>query len=42
MTGYKVIRVRMKEGQPTGEYEDFMTGFVVDSGSVWVAPLAWR
>lgn len=30
-TGYKVIRVRMKDGAPTGEYEDFMTGFVIDS-----------
>ena len=28
-TGYKVIRVRMKDGTPTGEYEDFMTGFIV-------------
>jgi glucose/arabinose dehydrogenase len=33
--GYKVIRVRMKEGQPTGEYEDFVTGFVVNDDSVW-------
>ena len=38
MTGYKVIRVRMKEGKPTGEYEDFMTGFVVDNDSVWGRP----
>lgn len=37
-TGYKVIRVRMKEGRPTGEYEDFMTGFVVDNDSVWGRP----
>ena len=38
MTGYKVIRVRMKDGQATGEYEDFMTGFVVENGSVWGRP----
>ena len=38
MTGYKVIRVRMKDGTPTGEYEDFMTGFVVDNSSVWGRP----
>lgn len=38
MTGYKVVRVRMKDGMPTGEYEDFMTGFVVDNGSVWGRP----
>jgi len=37
-TGYKVIRVRMKSGVPTGEYEDFMTGFVVDNTSVWGRP----
>jgi glucose/arabinose dehydrogenase len=37
-TGYKVIRVRMKDGQPTGEYEDFVTGFVVDDESVWGRP----
>ena len=35
MTGYKVIRVRMNNGTPTGEYEDFMTGFVVDPNTVW-------
>jgi glucose/arabinose dehydrogenase len=40
MTGYKVIRVRMKDGTPTGEYEDFMTGFVVNNGSVWGRPAA--
>jgi glucose/arabinose dehydrogenase len=37
-TGYKVIRVRMKEGKPTGEYEDFMTGFLVDNDSAWGRP----
>ena len=37
-TGYKVIRVRMKQGRPTGEYEDFMTGFLVDNDSVWGRP----
>jgi glucose/arabinose dehydrogenase len=40
MTGYKVIRVRMKDGQPTGEYEDFMTGFVLDDSTVWGRPAA--
>ena len=38
MTGYKGIRVRMREGTPTGEYEDFMTGFVVDHSTVWGRP----
>lgn len=37
-TGYKVIRVRMQNGQPTGEYDDFMTGFVLDNNSVWGRP----
>ncbi|WP_141733174.1 PQQ-dependent sugar dehydrogenase [Oligoflexus tunisiensis] len=37
-TGYKVIRVRMKDGIPTGGYEDFMTGFVVDNDTVWGRP----
>ncbi len=37
-TGYKVIRVRMKEGKPTGEYEDFVTGFVLDNDTVWARP----
>ena len=31
-TGYKVIRVIMRDGKPTGEYEDFMTGFVTADG----------
>ena len=38
MTGYKVVRVRMKDGKPTGEYEDFMTGFVLDNNTVWGRP----
>jgi glucose/arabinose dehydrogenase len=37
-TGYKVIRVRMHDGRPTGEYEDFMTGFVIDNDRVWGRP----
>lgn len=38
-TGYKVIRIIIKDGVPTGEYEDFMTGFVVDDRSVWGRPV---
>jgi glucose/arabinose dehydrogenase/cytochrome c2 len=38
-TGYKVIRVPVGEGAPTGEYEDFLTGFVVDARSVWGRPV---
>jgi len=28
-TGYKIVRVLLKNGQPTGEYEDFLSGLVV-------------
>jgi glucose/arabinose dehydrogenase/cytochrome c2 len=38
-TGYKVVRVLRKDGVPTGEYEDFLTGFVVDGSSVWGRPV---
>jgi glucose/arabinose dehydrogenase len=37
-TGYKVVRVRMKDGKPTGAYQDFMTGFLVDNDTVWGRP----
>ena len=38
-TGYKVIRVIMKDGVPTGEYEDFMTGLVIDDTYVFGRPV---
>lgn len=38
-TGYKVIRVPQRNGVPTGEYEDFMTGFVTPEGDVWGRPV---
>ena len=38
-TGYKVIRIRLKDGVPTGEYEDFVTGFVVNDSDVWGRPV---
>jgi glucose/arabinose dehydrogenase len=37
-TGYKVVRVFMKNGAPTGEYQDFMTGMVVNDSDVWGRP----
>jgi glucose/arabinose dehydrogenase len=37
-TGYKVIRAIMVDGKPTGVYEDFMTGFVLDEERVWGRP----
>lgn len=39
-TGYKVVRVRMQNGVPTGEYQDFMVGFIVGDGDVWGRPVA--
>jgi glucose/arabinose dehydrogenase len=38
-TGSKVIRVVMRDGVPTGEYEDFATGFVVNDASAWGRPV---
>jgi glucose/arabinose dehydrogenase len=38
-TGYAVIRVPMKNGKATGEYQDFMTGFVVSDTEVWGRPV---
>ena len=38
-TGYKVICVPIKDGKATGEYDDFLTGFVVDDGHVWGRPV---
>ena len=38
-TGYKVVRVPLSDGVPSGEYEDFMTGMVVDEDHVWGRPV---
>jgi glucose/arabinose dehydrogenase len=39
--GYELIRVPLHQtGHASGEYEDFMTGFVVDNGHVWGRPVA--
>jgi glucose/arabinose dehydrogenase len=38
-TGYKLVRIRLDHGVPTGEYDDFLTGFVVDNSSVWGRPV---
>lgn len=39
-TGHKLVRVRMKNNVPTGEYEDFLTGFIVSDSSAWGRPVA--
>jgi glucose/arabinose dehydrogenase len=38
-TGYKVIMVPVKDGAATGEYVDFLTGFVTADGDVWGRPV---
>lgn len=37
--GYELIRLPMKDGKATGEYEDFVTGFVLPDGNVWGRPV---
>ena len=39
-TGYEVIRVQLHQaGKATGEYEDFLTGFVTADAKVWGRPV---
>ena len=38
-TGYKVVHVPLKNGEPQGVYEDFVTGFVLPNGDVWGRPV---
>jgi glucose/arabinose dehydrogenase/cytochrome c2 len=39
-TGHKLVRLLMKNGVPTGQYQDFLTGFIVDDGDAWGRPVA--
>jgi glucose/arabinose dehydrogenase/cytochrome c2 len=39
-TGHKIVRLPMENGEPTGEYIDFMTGFIADDGNAWGRPVA--
>jgi len=38
-TGYEVIRVPLKDGHASGEFEDFLTGFVTADGQAWGRPV---
>ena len=39
-TGYEVIRVPLHQsGKASGDYEDFLTGFVLPDGNVWGRPV---
>jgi glucose/arabinose dehydrogenase len=39
-TGHKLVRVHIKDGVPTGEYEDFLTGFILSDNSAWGRPVS--
>ena len=39
-TGHKIVRLRMKNGVPTGEYDDFLVGFIASNGDAWGRPAA--
>ena len=40
-TGYKIVRVPMKNGRPAGGYDDFLTGWMLGETSreVWGRPV---
>jgi glucose/arabinose dehydrogenase len=38
-TGYKVVRLHFANGSATGEYQDFLTGFVASDQAVWARPV---
>jgi len=40
-TGYKIIRIRFREGKPVGGYDDFLTGWMLDENrrEVWGRPV---
>jgi len=40
-TGYKIIRIRFKNGRPAGGYDDFLTGWMLDEDrrEVWGRPV---
>jgi len=38
-TGQTVVRVPLANGKPTGEYQDFLTGFVPDATHIWGRPV---
>jgi glucose/arabinose dehydrogenase len=40
-TGYKIIRIRFRDGKPAGGYDDFLTGWMLDENKpeVWGRPV---
>ena len=41
-SGNKVVRLLFKNNKPTGEYEDFLTGFIVSNITAWGRPVGRR
>jgi glucose/arabinose dehydrogenase len=39
LTGFKIIRLPFSGGTPTGAYQDFVVGFVVNDRDVWGRPV---
>ncbi|MES2393111.1 MAG: PQQ-dependent sugar dehydrogenase [Acidobacteriota bacterium] len=39
LTGFEVVRIPMKDGKATGEFEDFLTGFDLPDHSIWGRPV---
>ena len=39
-TGHKVVMLPIEDGEPTGEYIDFLTGFIAPDGNPWGRPVA--
>ncbi len=41
LTGYKIIRIRFRDGRPVGGYDDFIAGWMLgeDSPEVWGRPV---
>lgn len=39
-TGHKIVRLPMRNGVPTGEYIDFLTGFITPENGAWGRPVA--
>jgi glucose/arabinose dehydrogenase len=38
-TGYELIRVPLRDGHASGEFENFLTGFATTDGNVWGRPV---
>jgi glucose/arabinose dehydrogenase len=39
-TGHKIVTIPMKNNKPTGEYVDFLTGFITPDNGAWGRPVA--